>query len=318
NGINIKIFAGLDLRNCVNVSFLILSISDFAYLLVDYIVFLLNILMVEGYRLSVEPISFIIYFLTFNRLFYDLSNTVTCFIAVTRCCCIVFPFRFKTVFTRSRTLTIIGIIYILFLSEYMPLIAYVGLDGVYNAVLNMTQTGIRYPPSRLAMVRVISDILNKNTLLLATFSVSLLCLVVIRNALSSASKFQSSLVTQSLNVPELSKSVHNSTGDPGRGLKSPKLLQSSSELRVIKGVSIVLIMSMLSHIPQMCLCYGKLIVPELSYGLRYGNWYVLINAIAMFVVEVNTSAKCFVYYRFNGRYRERLKSWFKLWSKMKK
>ncbi|CAL1526627.1 unnamed protein product, partial [Lymnaea stagnalis] len=293
----------MGLNESVNISLFMLSISDFAFTFCNLNTIIMLKLSSSGGLYYVDPLSLVLLMVPFNRLFFDLSNMVTCFIAVARCCCVAMPLTFRLTFTKTKSFAIIGVIYLGFISEYMPLFLTQTLGQSYNSRSNITQLVIRFAPDRDALVKIITDSINRNAILIITFVVSLVCLIIITNSLRQSSKFRLSLrSTQVIDAKNDRKQGRKTRGD--------KSSLTASDLQVVKGVSLVLLKSVTCNLPLICIAYSRLALPELSVGKALNNLYFLVGNISSFVIALNTSINCVVYYNFNTRYRQTVKSFF--------
>ncbi|CAL1526626.1 unnamed protein product [Lymnaea stagnalis] len=303
NGVSIAAFARLGLGDSVTVSYFLLTISDFAFTISNLIIIVSMMFVQTGGQWYVDPLSLTIVVYPVNRIFYDLSNTITCYIAIARCCCVALPLKFRSTFTRSRTFGIIGVMYIGFFVEFTPLFANQGLHEVFFPALNVSRVIVWFSKDRDQIVKIIFDSINRNSFLIITFLISVICLIIIFNGLRLSSKFRMSLKTQAL---------PNEIDRVTDGKKNEQVKSSMSvlEIKVVQGVALVVLISVSCNFPMICMAYSRLAVPELELGRAYNNLYFLISNISSFIISVKNSFNWIVYYNYNTRYREAIRSLF--------
>lgn len=292
NFLTVFIFIKLGLKDGVTVSLCLLSIFDLIFYLFNLLTLILLLVKKLTGSWSVDPLTIVLFLVPYHRMFYDLANLITCYIAVARCCCVVMPLQFKHTFSKYKTWGIISAIFLFFCAEYFPLFVTQRLSEQFYPNLNQTKIEIVYSANRDNLVKILMDILNRNVLLVLTFLVCLVCLLIITHGLQKASMFRNSVKT---GVESSQKTKTNKHG----GL-------SSSDLQVIKGISVVLLVSTTCNLPVILTSLSRLLVPDLSVGKRYSNTYFLVTNISNFILAVSGSCYWLVYYKFNSRYRRTL------------
>ncbi|XP_059164835.1 uncharacterized protein LOC131947625 [Physella acuta] len=292
NILTVFVFIKLGLKDGVTVSLCLLSVFDLIFYLFNLVTLILLLVKKLTGSWSVDPLTIVLFLVPYHRMFYDLANLVTCYIAVARCCCVVMPLQFKYTFSKYKTWAVIGVISLFFCAEYFPLFVTQRLSEQYYPSLNLTKIEIVYSANRENLVKILMDILNRNVLLVLTFLVCFICLLIITHGLRKASIFRNSVKTGA---------------ESGQKAKSSKhVTLSTSDLQVIKGIAVVLLVFIACNLPVIVTSMSRLLVPELTVGKRYNNMYFLVTNISNFILAVSGSCYWLVHYRFNSRYRRTL------------
>ena len=114
NILNIWVFLRMRLQDSVTISFFALSISDLCIVVTLLVMCGCGVFMIidiqNNFVAEVDPegIAFIVG--EFNEVFLLTSSLFTSYLAVTRCMCVVLPFRFKLYFTRNKTVIILSLL----------------------------------------------------------------------------------------------------------------------------------------------------------------------------------------------------------------
>ena len=105
NILNVIVFFGLGDKDNASTSFLVLSLSDLSYLVIRSFTTAVQFLLYHYRNVPwlFDPEIFLVCIYWYGQVFYDFSCFVAVFLAAVRCCCVMMPLKFKTVFTKSRT-----------------------------------------------------------------------------------------------------------------------------------------------------------------------------------------------------------------------
>ncbi|KAH9505401.1 hypothetical protein Btru_057177 [Bulinus truncatus] len=295
NGVSLVIFSRLGLSDGISISFFTLTVSDFVFAASSMVTLVVVLFMGPSVDWSVDPLALAILLLPLNRMCYDLSNTITCFIAVTRCCCVAMPLRFKSTLTNSRTCAVLAIITLAFVIEFSPMFASQGLQTMINPATNSSRMVIWFSRNRDEIAKILYETLNRNAVLILTFAISLVSFIVIIHKLKESASFRRSFKPSAF------------FGDPEIAEKRPRSRESLHmtrvEIQTVKGVSVVLLITLSCNLPVLCISYSRLILPDLAMGKPLNNAYFLISNVSNFVIVVKSSFHRLIYYKFNSRYR---------------
>ena len=140
NTINIVVFAKIGFRDNVTVTLLFLSLSDLLNLILNCPVVVARF-MGKNFPYHVWPFHpKILFFGMFwwAYIFYDYSSFVSVFLALVRCACVSRPLRFKSMFTISRTVTILSVLFLVAVTLRVPVLTVFRLSWEVNPVTNST------------------------------------------------------------------------------------------------------------------------------------------------------------------------------------
>ncbi|XP_005101781.1 uncharacterized protein LOC101852333 [Aplysia californica] len=287
NIVNILVFAKMSFSNSVIISYLVLSLSDFAFVAGSLLQIIILTLVRVGVK-SYVPIHHLICLVQWGpRMFYDVSGLVTVFIALQKCYCVARPLRFKTVFTDVRTFVILLVICSTTAISYVPLYASQGLRwkhvGPYR---NQSKLDIWFSEDWQTVFRI-NDMGNRNVLPTISQIIVLLCLLVLVHRLRAASRFrqQTSTMEKQQDNPEA---------------------MSSRDVQAVKAVSLVAAIFVICNFPLVVTTYATLVEPEFNNYRKYHNLYVLIYDLRYTFLLLSASGNMLVYYKYNTNYRERL------------
>ncbi|GFN95993.1 chemosensory receptor a [Plakobranchus ocellatus] len=226
---------------------------------------------------------------------YDCSAFLSVWLGITRCACVAMPLRFKSVFTKTRTVKIVIASFLLAVSLRIPIIS------VYRVAWRTdhnTNSSYAYMTklNREAMTRV-NDILNRNSILYINFIIMITCVSILSFQLYRASRIRRSFTSASAAQQESEK-------PDNQGL-------STRDLHVLQSVVVVCSIFIMSQAPFLMYSTARLINQELDIGTRYRFLFSMFTITSLTCSNLNASVNIFVYFRYNSKYRVQFKSMFK-------
>ena len=311
NTINIIVFVKIGLRDNVTLTLLFLSLSDLVNLTLRCPKFVAEIMM-KGFSDHAWPFDPQILnhgFYWYAYIFYDYSSFISVFLALVRCACVARPLRFKSMFTTQRTFTILGILFLMALTLRIPVLTITRLTWGINPLTNSSYRSIQFTDDFHKMLKV-SDIMNKNIVSWIAYVTVTTCVLILASKLQTASRFRQSLhnPTQVAWAENSNSTLEADKTKAGtnlfaKNMKTSKTL-STKDLQVIKSVTLVCVIFILSQLPFQIKSTIRLFDPEFSNqrNKKFASRFTTL------VVEtfglLNTVVNIFVYYNFNSRYRE--------------
>ncbi|GFO31276.1 chemosensory receptor b [Plakobranchus ocellatus] len=226
---------------------------------------------------------------------YDCSAFLSVWLGITRCACVAMPLRFKSVFTKARTVKIVIASFLLAVSLRIPIISIYRVVWRTNPNTNSSYAYIA-KPNREAMTRV-NDILNRNSILYINFIIMITCVSVLSFQLLRASRVRRSFTSASAAQQESAK-------PDNQGL-------STRDLHVLQSVVVVCSIFIMSQAPFLMYSTARLINQELDIGTRYQFLFSMFTITSLTCSNLNASVNIFVYYRYNSKYRAQINSMFK-------
>ena len=339
NVINIIVFLGLDDRDNVSTSLLVLSFSDLGYLIIRCFSTVARFLLVhhETFPWAFDYSILVVCIYWYGLVFYDYSCFISVFLAVVRSCCVVMPLKFKSVFTRSRTVkSLIGLFVAAFCLRSPQIFSH-GLSWKTNpatnkSLLTCTITSV----GDIQLMSKVNDIMNRNILSWVAYITVVVCVVTMIVKLRSASKFRKSAAQTVLSKgdndkdvrepdPALNNTVTENTADTSatgpaslasrqKQQKNPEKM-SSKETQLIQSVVLLSIIFLLSQLPFQVYSTIRLFVPEFDTFGSQVFLFSIAGHISLTFSLLNCSVNIFVYCTYNRKYKARISALFSLKAK---
>ncbi|GFR87320.1 chemosensory receptor C [Elysia marginata] len=236
NTLNIVVFLKAGAKDNVAILLLSLAISDMAFL--TLITPTMCGFVIEAFvRPYPWPFDFmILVFLLYYPAYtaYDLSAFISISLGLMRCACVAMPLKFKSVFTKSRTLK--WLLFLVFLAVLLrlPVLTIHRISTKKDPVTNVSISYLA-AANYASMIRI-KDILNRGLIMYFAFTIMVTCVVVLSYKLYEASKVRRFSTTCTRNAQNSEASSHKSS--------SQRL--SSKDLQVVQSVTLVCIIFILS------------------------------------------------------------------------
>ncbi|GFN80885.1 chemosensory receptor b [Plakobranchus ocellatus] len=291
NTTNIVVFIKTGVKDNVTTLMLALSVSDLLYLtLMTPLACAFVILHFQNDWSFAFDTDFITELLYWPAIVcYDFSAFISVLLGVTRCACVAKPLKFKSVFTKARTVKLVLASFVLALSLRMPIIS------VYRVARRKDpDTNISYlyvaKHNKESMTRI-NDILNRNSLLYINFVIMITCVCILSYKLYQASKKRRSY--SSALAPDW-KGASEKQGNQGL---------SSKDLHVIQSVVLVGSIFIMSQAPFLMYSTARLVIPgfDADAGLHY--IFIICTTISLTCSYLNATVNIFVYYNYNSKYK---------------
>ena len=325
NSINIIVFLKIGLRDNVTITLLFLSVSDLINMC-------LNSPRIVGRFMEVNspdhpwPFNFYIIVLGpywYAYVFYDYSSFISVFLAGVRCACVARPLRFKSMFTKTRTLTILCALFFIALALRIPVLTVFRLTWAINPRTNSTYRSISFADNVQEIYKA-NDIINRNVISWLSYTAVLTCVIILATKLREASRFRRSLALPSARQEPQGErdKTHGQTaatslespGPPsftpenqvvknGNNEKKPEKM-SAKDFQVIQSVTLICVIFILSQLPFQVVSTVRLVDPEFTnYGKRE-SLYGFLSHVSNTFGYLNASVNILVHFHFNSKYRE--------------
>ena len=304
---NVFVFTKSGVQDNVTILFLWLSVSDlcFLVLMTPWLVTTFIIIFVPNWDWTFDRniTALLFYWPAFTL--YDFSAYVSVFLGVTRCACVAMPLHFKSVFTKSRTIISVVVLFVCTILLRLPVLMISSIGMKLNPVTNRTYA---YLKRRVSPTNVlINDTLNRTSLPWVAFIIMVACVIILSVKLREASKVrQSSTFTYSsasdepMDRPDIQKH---------QGSSNYKM--SAKEIQVVQSVVLVCLIFILSQLPFLLYSTARLIHPEFDRGKKLQFLFGIITKPSLTCSFLSASINIFIYYNYNSKYRSTLKSIFR-------
>ncbi|GFO13017.1 chemosensory receptor a [Plakobranchus ocellatus] len=295
NLVNIVIFIKTGIRDSVTTLLCSLAVSDFFYLLfacpfvATFIIF--NFAPNWDWPFDMNITFYLFYWPSFAM--YDFSAYVAVSTGVMRCACVAMPLRFKSVFTKSRTVTLVVVLFVFAVALRMPVITMFRLVWRINPATNTSTLRLR--SSNRKSLHHINDLLNRNSLPFISFIIMIACVIILTTKLYEATRVRRSHTAQSHKEISIRHPNDLKQYDAQR--------MSAKDIQVVQSVVLVCSIFIMSQLPFSVYSTARLIEPEFDDTGYYQHLFNAITAISYTCSFLNASVNIFVYYRYNSKYR---------------
>ncbi|GFR62885.1 chemosensory receptor C [Elysia marginata] len=315
NTLNITVFLKIGFKDNVTVTLLFLSISDLINLILNSptVVMWFMYQRVPNHNWPFDSTILQVAFFWYAQMFYDYSCFISVFLGLVRCACVARPLRFKAMFTITRTLIILGVLFLVALALRAPLLTVFRIASAPKPGTNSTWLSIVAAPN-FPQIYTASDIINTNIVSWTAYIIAIACVLVLVINLRAASRFRQSLALKTATHGPTDRQKDNSNPQPntvktGKDEKTSNKL-SAKDVQVIQSVSLICAIFVFSQLPFQLNSTLRLVDPEMLPGRRKRYVYAYASQIAFTFSYLNASINILVHYNFNSRYRETFLSLF--------
>ncbi|KAK0065990.1 5-hydroxytryptamine receptor 2 [Biomphalaria pfeifferi] len=297
NVLNVITFCKIGLRDGVNITFLILSISDLVYVALDACKGIASVIALSPWQkdlpVSMITIGVIIQF--YQYIFLDASTCVETYLAITRCCCVAMPLKFKNIFTFQRTVLINAVILMCNTVFRIPLLSSYYLTWQTNPFTNLTKLTF-YPYSHFQILNFIELVVARTVCPVVFLFISTVCSLILAR----------SLIQASLNR----KRMTHVTGYHGDVNKGNDHALKAKEVQLVKAVTLVIILLGFLQLVLSLFSLAQAAMPEFFPGRKYNNLHGIITFVVNHLIILHCAYKIGIYYLFNTRFRAIVKMLF--------
>ena len=296
NTLNIVTFIKAGVKDSVTTLLLTISVSDAIFLCLFSPVALRNGFSWLGTNRSrvFNDIFLILSWPAFTM--YDFSAYTTVYLGVTRCACVAMPLRFKSVFTRKRTIISVVVLFCIDVLLHIPVLSIFTLKwkrGKGNTTyLSVGLVGNRFDT---AYKQSLNDIINKNTLQAVAFITIITCAALLSFKLYESSKVRTKPVS-----------------DPGSGDAKKSHHLSPKDVRVVQSAILVCSIYIMAQLPSLIYTLLQNTFPEFNVYSRLVHVVRICFKTTFICYLLNASVNILVYYNYNSRYRSVFRLLFNL------
>ncbi|GFN83187.1 chemosensory receptor a [Plakobranchus ocellatus] len=294
NTTNIIVFLKNGVKDNVTTLLLSLSVSDMTYLILMTPVLstLIIFYLAPDWNWPFDPRFTGNLFYWPAMAVYNFSSFISLFLGLVRCACVAKPLHFKSVFTKSRTTTIVIVLFFVSVSLHLPVLTIFTIDRVYEPFTNSTFVYLGYTHRLPAMVKI-NDYLNRIIIPWVSFIVMIACAVVLSYKLFQSSRLRSA-------HRYASKPGTDETGDQSKEVTGK---MSEKDLHVVQSVLLICTIFIFSQLVFVISSTARLISPDFDQGGRLENLYLIAARVSSTFSVLNSSVNIFVYYNYNSKYR---------------
>ncbi|KAI8771488.1 5-hydroxytryptamine receptor 2 [Biomphalaria glabrata] len=297
NVLNVITFCKIGLRDSVNITFLLLSVSDLVYVALDACKGIASVIALSPWQkdlpVSMITVGVIIQF--YQYIFLDASTCLETYLAITRCCCVAMPLKFKNIFTFQRTVFINAVILMCNTVFRIPLLSSYYLTWQTNPFTNLTKLTF-YPYSHFQILNFIELVVARTVCPVIFLFISTVCSLILAR----------SLIQASLNR----KRMTHVTGNHGDVNKGNDHALKAKEVQLVKAVFLVIILLGFLQLVLSLFSLAQAAMPEFFPGRKYNNLHGIITFVVNHLIILHCAYKIGIYYLFNTRFRAIVKMLF--------
>ncbi|XP_013080946.2 uncharacterized protein LOC106066463 [Biomphalaria glabrata] len=297
NVLNAITFCKIGLRDGVNITFLILSVSDLAFVALDTCQGIASVIALSPWQkdLPVSMLTIGVIMQYYKYIFLDASTCLETYLAITRCCCVAMPLKFKNMFTFQRTVFINAVILMCNTVFRIPLLSSYYLTWQTNPFTNLTKLTF-YPYSHFQILNFIELVVARTVCPVIFLFISSVCSLILARSLIQASLNRNRMTY----VTGYHDDVNNGNG---HALKA-------KEIQLVKAVTLVIILSGFLQLILSLFSLAQVAIPEFFPGMVYANLHIVITYVVNHLIILHCAYKIGIYYLFNTRFRTIVKMLF--------
>ncbi|XP_059152864.1 neurotensin receptor type 2-like [Physella acuta] len=280
NVINVIIFRKMGVKDTVNKSLLVLSVTDLLYLLYTLLISLCYYPIWGDLDLNFNVLDLSILTVGWPEFYFRRAgNWVTAFITFERCLCTALPLKVKVLITPRRTNLILAAILCVLVLIIMPAYFAVEYQCQFDTSSNRTYVILVYHNNSAEIDSVTTAISFVFTI--ATFIFVIVCTVILVTSLRFKSKWRQ----------------NHFCADKTE-------MSSVRDLKVIKMVVSLSIIFILALIPDVAVMLTMTFDHRVSFYGEYVDLYLVLNGVSEPVLALNAALNILVYLKMSSKYRD--------------
>ncbi|GFO31919.1 chemosensory receptor c [Plakobranchus ocellatus] len=244
----------------------------------------------SGFFFPVEPTYIAIVGHHTFQIFNLITILLTIYLAVARCLCVMYPFKFRNIITVRKTLLVSAIFFITSLGIRLPLITHSGVALKFDPRINSTRYKLWVHPNRETIKDALWIYVDSPVSVGAQITLSV-CIVIMVKVLRAAADFRSK--ASAANDTETDR-------DDSKEKLTPK------DARIIKQLFLVSSIFIICNTPKLLTFLTAAIEPDYDLGGRYQNLYQISVSVLVLFDTINSSLNMFVYYFYNAKFKSTL------------
>ncbi|GFR73333.1 chemosensory receptor C [Elysia marginata] len=248
------------------------------------------------------------------QIFYDFSCFTSVFLGLVRCACVAKLLLFKSMFTITRTLIILAVLFVAAISLRVPVMTVFRIAWMPKPESNSTWLSIQVSPN-FREIFTATDIVNRNVVTWVAYTIALACVIVLVTNLRTALKFRQSLASQTAaqgptgkqktlySVKDDSIHQHDILKTMKEFNQQKKISQklSPKDVQVIQSVTLICAIFIFSQFPLQLHSTVRLFDPEFALGRKKTYMFGSTIQLALTCTYINASINILVHYYFNSR-----------------
>lgn len=309
NVINCVVYYKHGMKDSVTVSYFALSLWDCALCVVTA---LLSVCYVSEHFFPIPAVNlkdFHYVYLGFLRsLLRGLITSVTCYLSVEICTCVLNPFKVRSLFTKNRAIFVNIAFVVVWTSSFCPVWATRGLHFNYDPTFNSTRL-ILWVGKEAHDVDVYISIFDGLSIRFISQVFSLVTTVILISSLRQSTKFRQKALSVHKGGHHGQRLNHKSCDKPGSN--EPKTKPMDYKYTKLAKVFLwINIKHLICNLPSVLMNFAKASVPELDFNKKYSYIYETGFMIVYFTAVIGASISTFVYYFASTKFKSIFMSLF--------
>ncbi|KAI8779217.1 adenosine receptor A1 [Biomphalaria glabrata] len=319
-------FCRSGLSDGISVCFMALTLSDKLCLLSYLLASILGYLDLEVRVKPCIDLYYVSYIFPFyGLLFYNISTSITVFLAIQKCCCISLPWNFKSYFSKRRCVAAVCCIYLSGFILYVPFTATAfPFVEAFDLTTNSTRLTFAWSAVYLQDVFPVLKAINYISIPFIAEILVLISTVVLATKLKESVKFRDSMSGKTITTrnsgncycspsllihsPETSNFSTHSVAQKYKIKNYKAQPMTTKELRATQAVNVVAILFVASNSPDVIVYLASLLSPKFSAFGLYHNTFKLCIELQDLLHVCNLSVNLFIYLKFNTKFYKTFKA----------
>lgn len=277
NILNIHTFLKQGIKDTVNISLLGLATSDLGS---QIALSLADIFTTPGFNTLDVPFAGddLMYPLVwFHVMFTRVTTLITAYITLERCICVAAPLKVKNIFSPTRTIVCIIVIYAVMLASVIPMLYTVRLSWVLNPLRNTTVLGVTFIDDRNQVENI--TFVSSNLLPTAAFFLVIVCTVLLVVNLQKKSQWRM------------------------QASASSSISITSRDRKVVKMVTLISVIFLTCYLPGTAAFIWMILDTEMRFDGKHRNQLYAVFSILFNLESINASINLFIYLRLSSKFR---------------
>lgn len=309
--LNARVFYKNGINDSITVSHFVLCIWQFGVCFMTFLIFVYSFIEIIFSMCNAYLGAIIFFHISCTRAFlYSLSTCVIMFLSIETCICITVPFNVRVIFTKSRSITINLLLFVLCLACYCTVWISQDLQSDFDSKLNRTHLFLWVSVDVDTFVSVLPGLI----LPCIGQVVAVVTVVICISRVKSSVKFRQRMRMYDANRDQEGKS--RPFYDKPKAIRTLDRLQrtegntiNNKNFKLTKVALFVTIQYVISNLPFLLMFIGRVLLQDrIKIFNRPLNMYY---AILYSVTVIAPSIHIFVYWHINSKFRKMFRSMFR-------
>lgn len=305
NTFNIIVYYKQGFRDSVNITFMALSVWDLSLCFFCGVAAVCSL--IDTYfplrYFNTLPIKYV--YVAYSRGFtYILATSVTVYLSVERCACVVFPLKVRGIFTTRRVILVNVSIVMFGLACATPAWATQGTQWVYSPADNITHLVLWISANR-RQIDLFLDTFNGMALPILAQTVITIGTGLMIHGIKKSSRFRNKADNLRMSSSGYSSKNKSLPTPNGKNTNFPKRgnTMTNKDIKLTKVIALLTLIFFACNLPVVMNTFVRILFPEVDIGKQQQNLFELLIVIVYQCILVKSTVNIFVYYYASSRYK---------------